>query len=109
MIRRPIDRYPRVERTVAVLDDQLGTVAYRMADIGEAPALASPIYHHTCDPSKPNSTIVFAALAVSHCIETQTGWSIKKFVHTTRRYRTLQIKARRQILARRQPPTTGSG
>jgi hypothetical protein len=41
---------------------------------------------------------VFAALAVSHYIETQTGWSIKKFVRTTRRYRTVQIQAGRQVL-----------
>jgi hypothetical protein len=41
---------------------------------------------------------VFAALAVSHWIEHQTGWSIKKFVRTARRYRTVQIKAGRQTL-----------
>jgi hypothetical protein len=29
--------------------------------------------------------LVFAALAVTHLIETQTGWSIKKFVQTARR------------------------
>jgi hypothetical protein len=29
-------------------------------------------------------TIVFAALAVSHWIQHQTGWSIKKFVRTDR-------------------------
>jgi hypothetical protein len=36
---------------------------------------------------------VFAALAISHWIENTTGWSIKKFVRTTRRYRTIHIKA----------------
>jgi hypothetical protein len=36
---------------------------------------------------------VFAALAVSHWIETTTGWSIKKFVRTARRYRTITIQA----------------
>jgi len=36
-------------------------------------------------------TIVFAALAVSHWIEHQTSWGIKKFVRTVRRYRTVQI------------------
>jgi len=41
---------------------------------------------------------VFAALAVSHWIEHQTGWSIKKFVRTARRYRTVQIKAGKQTL-----------
>jgi hypothetical protein len=36
---------------------------------------------------------VFAALAVSRWIEDTTGWSIKKFVRTTRRYRTIEIQA----------------
>ena len=48
-------------------------------------------------------TIVFAALAVSHWIEHQTGWSIKKFVRTARRYRTVQIKAGRQTLTAEEP------
>jgi hypothetical protein len=38
-------------------------------------------------------TIVFAALAVSRWIETVTGWSIRRFVRTARRYRTIQIQA----------------
>ena len=36
---------------------------------------------------------MFAALAVSRWIETRTGWSIRKFVKTARRYRTIQIQA----------------
>jgi len=36
---------------------------------------------------------VFAALAVSRRIENQTGWTIRKFVGTARRYRTIQIQA----------------
>jgi len=31
-------------------------------------------------------------MAVSHYIETQTGWSIKKFVRTARRYRTVKSR-----------------
>jgi hypothetical protein len=46
---------------------------------------------------------VFAALAVTHWIEHQTGWSIKKFVRTARRYRTVQIKAGGQILTAADP------
>ena len=46
---------------------------------------------------------VVAAMAVSHYIETQTGWSIKKFVRTARRYRTVQIKAGRQLLTAADP------
>jgi len=36
---------------------------------------------------------VLAALAVSRHIEHTTGWSIRKFVKTARRYRTIQIQA----------------
>jgi len=46
---------------------------------------------------------VFAALAVSHWIEHQTGWSIKKFVRTARRYRTVMIQAGRQTLTAAEP------
>ena len=41
--------------------------------------------------------IVFAALAVSHWIEHQTDWRIKKFVRSSRRYRTVKIEAGQQI------------
>src|SRR5271163_514652 len=46
---------------------------------------------------------LFAALAVNHRIEHQTGWSIKKFVRTARRYRTVQVRAGRQILTAADP------
>jgi hypothetical protein len=48
-------------------------------------------------------TIVFAALAVSHWIEHQTGWSIKKFGRTASRYRTVQIEAGQQTLTAEEP------
>jgi hypothetical protein len=54
---------------------------------------ARPIYHHQRDSIEAHLTIVFAALAVSRWIEDRTGWSIKKFVKTARRYRTIQIQA----------------
>ena len=41
---------------------------------------ARPIYHRKRDSIEAHLTIVFAALAVSHWIETTTGWSIRKFV-----------------------------
>ncbi len=53
---------------------------------------ARPIYHKR-DSIEAHLTIVFAALAVSRWIEDTTGWSIKKFVRTTRRYRTIEIQA----------------
>jgi hypothetical protein len=46
---------------------------------------------------------VCAALAVSRWIETQTGWSIRKFVKTARRYRTIQIQAGRQTITAADP------
>src|SRR4051794_5373037 len=54
---------------------------------------ARPIYHHKRDSIEAHLTIVFAALAISRLIEDTTGWSIKKFVRTARRYRTVQIQA----------------
>src|SRR3954465_9997503 len=82
------------------------------------PALAAgPIYHHKRDSIEAHLTIVFAALAISRLIEDTTGWSIKKFVRTARRYRTAQIQAgappiphrpdpgRRPHHHRRRPPT----
>jgi hypothetical protein len=54
---------------------------------------ARPIYHHRRDSIEAHLSIVFAALAVSRWIEQATGWSIRKFVRTARRYRTIQIQA----------------
>ena len=64
---------------------------------------ARPIYHHTresieahlrsCSPRWPSAT------TSRH----QTGWSIKKFVRTARRYRTVQINAGRQTLTAADP------
>jgi hypothetical protein len=64
---------------------------------------ARPIYHHRRDSIEAHLTIVFAALAVSHWIEHQTGWSIKKFVRTARRYRTIEFKAGGQTLTAADP------
>jgi hypothetical protein len=64
---------------------------------------ARPIYHHTRDSIEAHLSIVFAAMAVGHWIEQQTGWSIKKFVRTARRYRTVTIKAGRQTLTAAEP------
>ena len=54
---------------------------------------ARPIYHHQRDSIEAHLTVVFAALAVSRWIEAQTGWSIRKFVRTARRCRTIEIQA----------------
>jgi hypothetical protein len=54
---------------------------------------ARPIYHHQRDSIEAHLTVVFAALAVSRWIEAQTGWSIRKFVRTARRCRSIEIQA----------------
>jgi hypothetical protein len=64
---------------------------------------ARPIYHRTRDSIEAHLTIVFAALAASRWIEHRTGWSIRKFVKTARRYRTVQIQAGDQIITAADP------
>ena len=64
--------------------------SFRMA---KSDLQARPIYHRKRDSIEAHLTIVFAALAVSRWIEHQTGWPIRKFVKTARRYRTIQIQA----------------
>jgi hypothetical protein len=70
---------------------------------------ARPVHHRKRDSIEAHLTIVFAALAVSRWIEAQTGWSIRKFVKTARRYRTIQIQAGRQTVTAADPsPTTSA-
>jgi hypothetical protein len=64
---------------------------------------ARPIYHHKRESIEAHLSIVFAALAVSHWIERQTGWSIKKFVQTLRRYRIVTIRAGNHTLIAADP------
>ena len=64
---------------------------------------ARPIYHHKRQSIEAHLSIVFAAMAVSHWIEHQTGWSIKKFVRTARRYRTVTIQAGSHTLTAAEP------
>ena len=63
---------------------------------------AWPINHHKRESIEAHLSVVFAALAVSRLIEDCTGWSIRKFVRTTRRYRTVQIR----VASRCPPPRT---
>ena len=65
---------------------------------------ARPVYHRKRDSIEAHLTIVFAALAVSRWTEAKTGWPIRKFVKTTRRYRTIQIQAGRQTITAADPP-----
>jgi hypothetical protein len=66
---------------------------------------ARPVYHRKRDSIEAHLTIVFAALAVSRWIEARTGWSIRKFVKTARRYRTIQIQAGKHVITAADPLT----
>ena len=61
------------------------------------------IYHRKRESIDAHLTIVFAALAVTRFIEARTGWSIKRFVRTARRYRTIEIRAGQHILTAEDP------
>ena len=74
--------------------------SFRMA---KSDLAARPIFHRTKDSIEAHLTIVFAALAISRWIEDTTGWSIKKFVRTARRYRTIQIQAGEQTITAADP------
>lgn len=65
---------------------------------------ARPIYHRTRDSIEAHLSVVFAAMAVSHWIEHQTGWSIKKFIRSARRYRTVTIQAGNHTLTAAEAP-----
>ena len=64
---------------------------------------ARPIYHHTRASIDAHLTIVFAALAVSRFVEDRTGGSIRKFVRTARRYRTVNIRVGQHLLTAEDP------
>jgi hypothetical protein len=64
---------------------------------------ARPVYHRKRDSIEAHLTIVFAALAVTRWIEARTGWSIRKFVRTARRYRTIQIQAGQHVITAADP------
>jgi Transposase DDE domain len=74
--------------------------SFRMA---KSDLQARPVYHRTRDSIEAHLTIVFAALAVSRWIEAKTGWSIRKFVKTARRYRTVQIQAGTHVITAADP------
>ena len=74
--------------------------SFRMA---KSDLQARPVYHRKRDSIEAHLTIVFAALAVSRWIEHKTGWSIRKFVKTARRYRTIQIQAGHHVITAADP------
>jgi len=74
--------------------------SFRMA---KSDLQARPIYHRKRDSIEAHLTIVFAALAVSRWIEARTGWSIRKFVKTALRYRTIKIQAGQHVITAADP------
>ena len=68
---------------------------------------ARPIYHRKRESIDAHLAVVFAALAVSHWIEQRTGWTIKKFVRTFRRYRQVTINTGTLQVAAEQPLPDG--
>jgi transposase len=64
---------------------------------------ARPIYHHKRASIDAHLNVVFAALAATRLLEEATGWSIRRFVRTARRYRTVQIRAGTQLLTAQDP------
>ena len=64
---------------------------------------ARPIYHRLRDSIDAHLAIVFAALAIARRIEAATGWSLKKFITTTRRYREITINANGHTLTAADP------
>jgi hypothetical protein len=74
--------------------------SFRMA---KSDLQARPVYHRTRDSIEAHLTIVLAALAVSRWIEHQTGWSIRKFAKTARRYRTVHIQAGDHVITAADP------
>ncbi|KJE19283.1 transposase family protein [Frankia torreyi] len=82
---------PDAEQVIATYSRLLNVEkSFRMS---KSDLAARPIYHHTRESIEAHLTIVFAALAVSRWIENTTGWSIRRFVTTARRYRTITIQA----------------
>ena len=74
--------------------------SFRMA---KSDLAARPIYARTRDSIEAHLTIVFSALAVSRWIEQTTGWRIKRFIKTLRRYRTIQIRVGEHTLTAADP------
>lgn len=58
---------------------------------------------HKRESIEAHLSIVLAALAVSRYVEDATDWSIKKFVRTVRRYRTIEIQAGAHTVTAEQP------
>lgn len=70
--------------------------SFRMA---KSDLKARPIYHRKRESIEAHLTIVFAAMAISKCIEAQTGISIRKFIQLLRPIRSgiISINSREHL------------
>ena len=73
--------------------DHHGRVAERATPLVRAVDEILGTHNRKRDSIEAHLTIVLAAVAVSRWIEHATGWSIRKFAKTARRYRTIQSAA----------------
>lgn len=64
---------------------------------------ARPIYHHKRESIDAHLAIVFAALAVSHWLESCTGRTIKRLVRELRRHRQVTIRTGAHTLTAEDP------
>jgi len=109
LLSRPRDNKGYVTNLADPTPEQVTGAYYQLFQIeksfrmAKSDLAARPIYHRTKDSIEAHLTIVFAALALSRWIEDTTGWSIKKFVKTLRRYRTIQIQAGEHIITAADP------
>ena len=62
-----------------------------------------PIYHRQRDSIETHPTIIFAAVAAAHHLETVTSTTIHQLVGTLRRYRTIDIQAGNHIITTENP------
>jgi hypothetical protein len=96
--------YRRWERDVPMALWQIDIVGGLMlADGTECKGITGVDDHARFSVMRPlwwlaHLTIVFAAIAVARFVEDRTGWSIRKFAHTARRYRTVHIQAGQHLL-----------
>jgi hypothetical protein len=100
----------RARRTLRGIDEQVAKAAKAVAGLAPVKrnrfiALNGAVksVNRKRDSIEAHLTIVFTALAVGRWIEAQTGWSVRKFVKTARRYRTIEIQAGRQTITAADP------
>jgi hypothetical protein len=96
-----------LDRFLVVVENRSGPqVAFGQAEaLLDLPQVVVGVYHHKRESIEAHRTIVFAALADYRLVEERTGWSIRKFVRTGRRYRTITIRVGQQLLTAEDPPT----